>query len=418
MAKQTSTKGPADIKVPEKIPPLASLAYRNFRLVWFGQPISSMGLQMRNTANAWQVYQLTGSPALVGLTFLFQGLPAMVMGLFGGTLADIIDRRRLLMITMTLEVGLALLLGTLTVTGAIEVWHIYAITFTSATFASMEQPARSSLIPRLVPRPLLLNATTLMSTAGQVSMMVGPLLGGAVIAGLGASVAYYSNAAMITPAIVAVVALRIPPDSGRRKVKLNVAAVFEGLRFAIGTRVLIAFLLLDMVTMVLGYYPAMMTVFADILKVGPLGLGALLSAPAFGAVIGFVAILLLGQVERKGFLIIAVSILHAVVLIGFAVSPWFLMSLALVAMLGFLDSMSVAVRQTSFQLLAPEEVRGRVVSLVYIFAVASNSMGGAYLGVITEAVGARVALGMGGAIAGAFAIGVLLFWKQVRDFKA
>ncbi len=384
-----------------------------------GMPFSSTGLWMRNVANAWQVYAITESAALLGLTFLFQGLPALIMGLFGGTLADIVDRRKLLLVGMSLEVCLALALGVLTVSGNIQVWHIYAITFASSSIASAEHPARAALIPSLVPRRLILNATVLQSTTQQISLLLGPILAGVVMSGLGTSMAYFLNAALVVPALVAILRIRTTPARGEGRVKLNVGAIFEGLLFAVRTRVLIAFLLLDTITMVLGYYPAMMPVFAnDVFEVGPIGFGALLSAPAFGSILGFVAILAIGQVRRKGMLILAATVLHGIVLLLFAVSPWFLAALLLVAMLGLLDSMSVSVRQTSFQLLAPEHVRGRVVGLVYIFAVGSNSLGGTYLGLATALMGPRLAMGLGAAIAGGIALIVTATWRRVRDFEA
>ncbi|MBI2867373.1 MAG: MFS transporter [Chloroflexi bacterium] len=404
--------------VEERIKPFASLAYRDFRLLWLGMPFSQAGQWMRNTANAWQVYHITGSSTLLGLTFLFQGMPSIVVGLFGGALADTLDRRRLMLVTQSLQIGLALLLGVLTASGAIQVWHIYAITFASSCLFSVEGPARMALIPRLVPRPLLLNASALQSVGSQASLLLGPLMAGAII-GVSVSYTYFLNAVMIVPAVAVIGMMRVPQAAAAQRARMRLPALFEGVAFVLKTRVLAAFLLLDTVTMVLGYYPAMMPVFAeDILRVGPLGLGALLAAPAFGAIVGFLAILAVGNIQRKGALIAVVTVLHGVVLALFAVSPWFLLSLLLVAMLGLLDSMSMAVRTTSFQMLAPDRVRGRVVSLVQIFAVGSNSLGGAYLGVISSLLGARLALGLGGAIAGSVALAIGVLWREVRAFKA
>ena len=183
------------------------------------------------------------------------------------------------------------------------------------------------------------------------------------------------------------------------------------------TPALLAFTLLDTVTMLLGFYPAMMPVFAkDVLQVGPAGLGALLSAPAFGALLGFVGILMLGNIQRRGLVLLVVTLLHAVALYLFAYSTWLPMALVLVALLGFLDSMSVSVRMTAFQTLAPDHVRGRVMSVLFVAAVSSNSLGGAFLGFTTEWLGVREALAAGAIGAGAFAVLVAVFWKQVRRF--
>lgn len=400
-----------------RVPPLASLAHRDFRLLMLGIPFSQTGLQMRNAANAWQVYQLTGSSVLLGLTFLFQGAPSMLMGLFGGTLADIFDRRLLIKITVTLQALLAVFLGFLTITHIIQVWHIYAITFTAAAVGQLEGPSRSALIPKLVPQEHLVNAAAMQSTLGRLAQLMGPLLAGVIIKVMGAAWAYFLNAALMVPAIIFIIMLHVP-DTVRRKVKLNVAAIFEGLTFVLKTRVLFALLILDMLTMVLGYYPAMMPVFAEtILKVDSLGLGLLLAAAPFGGIVGFVVLISIGNIQRKGATYLVVIGLHAVVLMAFAFSPWFLVSLVLVALLGFLDAISVAIRQVSFQILAPDEARGRVMSMIGIFAVSSNSMGGAWLGLMTGVVGAQIALGMGGVIAGACTIFITLAWTSVRKFR-
>jgi len=154
----------------------------------------------------------------------------------------------------------------------------------------------------------------------------------------------------------------------------------------------------------------------DVLQVGAAGLGMLLAAPALGAMLGFVGILLLGNIQRKGLVLLAVTMLHAVALYLFAYSTWLPLALFLVALLGFLDSMSVTVRMTAFQSLAPDHVRGRVMSVLFVAAVSSNSLGGAFLGFTTDALGVRDALAAGAIGAGVFAVLVAVFWKQVRRF--
>ncbi len=372
---------------------------------------------MRNIANAFQVYHLTGDARLLGLTFLFQGVPTLVMGLVGGSLADLFDRRRLLQVVVTIEAALALLLAVLTLSGHIEVWHIYAVTFTAALLDSVTSPAQQALIPKLVPESELMNAMALRSSTGQAAQLIGPLLGGFGIQTLGAASVYAANALLLAAAFIVLSLLHVREDKQRTRPQLNLAFIFDGLRFVVGTPALLAFVMLDMVTMVLGFYPAMMPVFAkDVLHVGPAGLGTLLAAPAFGAMLGFVGVLMLGNVKRKGAVILAVTILHAVVLFLFSQSTWLPMALVLAALLGFLDSMSVTVRVTSFQAMAPDHVRGRVMSVLFITAVSSNSLGGAVLGVTTDWVGVRDALAAGAIGAGVFAVLVAVFWKQVRRF--
>jgi MFS family permease len=397
--------------------PLAALAHRDFRLLFTAQPLLLVGSGMRNVANAFQVYQLTGDARLLGLTFLFQGIPALAMGLIGGSLADLFDRRRLLQVVVVLEVLFAALLAGLTFTGHIEVWHIYAVTFCCALLDSVTSPAQQALMTKVVPERDLLNATALRSTTGQAAQLIGPLLGGGALQVLGAGTVYAANAAMLVPAFIVLTMLHVRSDPDRKRPKLNLAFIFDGVAFVLKTPALLAFTLLDTVTMVLGFYPAMMPVFAkDALGTGAAGLGALLSAPAFGAMLGFLGVLMLGNIQRRGLVILSVTVAHAVALLAFSQSTWLPMALLFAALLGFLDSLSVTVRMTAFQQLAPDHVRGRVMSVLYIMAVSSNSLGGGFLGVTTEWLGVRDALALGAVGAGLFAVLVALFWKKVRTF--
>src|SRR4051812_47645814 len=141
-----SEANPTDLQ-PEKVSALAALKHRNFRLLLIGQPFATTGAGMRSVVNAFQVYQITGDPRLLGLTFLFQGLPSLVMGLFGGTLADIMDRRRLARITIGSQIAIALVLAWLTATGRIEGWHIYVAPFLGAAPQSGTNPPLPALGP-------------------------------------------------------------------------------------------------------------------------------------------------------------------------------------------------------------------------------------------------------------------------------
>ncbi|MBK7951854.1 MAG: MFS transporter [Deltaproteobacteria bacterium] len=280
------------------------------------------GSGMRGAVNAFQVYQITGDARLLGLTFLIQGLPSLVIGLFGGTLADVMDRRLLLRFAVGAQIVIALGLAWLTGTDRIEVWHIFVATFVGAGLQSLASPAQQALVPATVPGAELMNAMALLSAGGQAAMLLGPILGGALLDFSGAAIAYLVDALLILPALLALALLRIRDEPTRRQVKLNLESIFEGLVFVFRTRVLLAFLLLDTVTMVIGYYPAMMPVIAkDVLAVGATGLGALLAAPAVGALLGFVGVLLLGNIRRKGAVIVAVSVAHGIVLAAFAWTP-------------------------------------------------------------------------------------------------
>ena len=177
-----------------------SLKFADFRLLWLTSPISSIGQATQRFANAYQVYELSGSSAQLGLTFLFQALPQIFLGFFGGTLADKFDRKKLININQGTQILLAAFLGVLTFTGSIQVWHIYAVTFFASCVRQIEQPARQSIIPSLVPREYILNASTLNLTVGRLSQFAGPMAAGVLVAAVGLSAAYFVNAVLLLPA--------------------------------------------------------------------------------------------------------------------------------------------------------------------------------------------------------------------------
>ena len=395
----------------------ASLKFADFRLLWLTSPISSMGQATQRFANAYQVYEISGSSAQLGLTFLFQALPQILLGFVGGTLADKFDRKMLINLNQVTQICLAAFLGVLTISGSIQVWHIYAVTFFASCIRQIEQPARQSIIPSLVPREYILNASTMNLTVGRLSQFIGPMVAGVLVTAFGLGPAYFINAVLLIPAVIVVRMIHLQDNPARRALKINLRSVFEGLEFAIASRVLIAFIALDFVVQTMGYFQAMMPVIAkDVLGQGPVGLGMLMSAPSFGALAGFVMLLVRGNVKRKGLVYVSSIVFFCALLFVFSQSTWFVFSLILAGGLGFVDSIGMAIRQTTLQLLAPDEKRGRVMAVNWVISGGADSLGGAYLGLMAFLLGIQTALAMGAIIGGPRALSYLLFWKRVRDF--
>ena len=419
----SENSGPVDTKssAPENIKGLASLKFEGFRLLFWSTPFGNIGNSMRTIVNAWQIYEITGSSAQLGLAFLFQGIPGIFFSVFGGTLADMFDRRKIINISQGYQILSGVALGFLTLSGHIHVWHIYVMTFLSSSIGSAAGPARRALITNLVPRSHLLNATTLQTSVQQATQIAGPTLAGFILAAFGPAPAYFINALCIIPGYYAIMMLKdilVQKDTGKKeKVRLNLGSIFGGLVFAWQTQVLLFILLMDTVTNVLGYYQYMMPVIAkDILNAGPIGLGILLSATPFGSFFGYALILALGNLKRKGLVMVITVIVYNVFLFAFAQSKVFWLSLLILGAMGAVDAFSRAIRNTLLQLMAPDEKRGRVVALSQIFAGGGNSMGGAYLGFMSEAIGIQKALAIGAVISAGFAVSVGAFVKRVRKF--
>ena len=355
-----------------------------------------MAIQVRNVAGLYQVYEISGSPFQLGLTGFFQAFPFVIFGLFAGAVADSFDRKKLLIATVSIQLIPSLLLGILTVTGTVQVWHVYTLGFLGTLVEVFNWPARSALIPRLVPRRLLMNAVTLNTIIIQLSFLLGPAIGGILIDGVGLSTTYFITNAMLIPAAIAILAMRTSgmPEGERRRV--NLRSIFEGIEFIWIQRIILSLFLLDFGVTLVGFYrPILPILTADVFHTGASGLGLLYGAPSLGAIVGSMALLMMGDVRRKGILVVIAALIFAGSLALLGIAQWFWMAVGATLILGFADSVSVAIRRTVVQIMAPDGMLGRASSLITVFAQATNGFGAILAGVAAHYVGAPNALLLG-----------------------
>ncbi len=355
-----------------------------------------MAIQVRNVAGLYQVYEISGSPFQLGLTGFFQAFPFVIFGLFAGAVADSFDRKKLLIATVSIQFIPSLLLGILTVTGTVQVWHVYTLGFLGTLVEVFNWPARAALIPRLVPRPLLMNAVTLNTIIIQLSFLLGPAIGGILIDGVGLSTTYFITNAMLIPAAIAILAMRTSgiPEGKRRRV--NLRSIFEGIEFIWIQRIILSLFLLDFGVTLVGFYrPILPILTADVFHTGASGLGLLYGAPSLGAIVGSMALLMMGDVRRKGILVVIAALIFAGSLALLGIAQWFWMAVGATLILGFADSVSVAIRRTVVQIMAPDGMLGRASSLITVFAQATNGLGAILAGVAAHYVGAPNALLLG-----------------------
>jgi MFS family permease len=379
--------------------PWASLRYREYRLLFFVALFAVSAQQMRLTQNLYQVYELSGSAFQLGLTGLAQAIPLFGFGLFGGTLADFVDRRKLLLITVAGNFLVAVVLGVLTLTGTIHVWHILIGTALTSAFNIVLNPARMALIPQFVPRSHLTNAVSLNSSVSQASHFVGPMLAGVSLDLLDTGNAYLFNALWYLPAGASVLLIKMPRAAGSRKEVFALRSFLGGLRFLFSERIILALVLLDFIVAGVGYYRPLLPVFAkDILFVGPAGFGALSSAPAVGGILGTALLLVTGDVKHKGLLAMWSFLLYALAVGLFALSTSFVLSLFLLGFLGLANALQAVMRQTTFHLLTPDEVRGRAFAIFNMFSQGANAVGATEVGFVAALVGAPGALLFGCAV--------------------
>jgi len=383
----------------EIIRPWASLLFRDYRLVWIASVFSAAAIQVRNVAGLYQVYEISGSALQLGITGFLQAFPFVIFGLFAGAVADSFDRKKLLVATMVVQLIPSLLLGILTMTGAVQAWHIYTLGFVGALVEVFNWPARAALIPRLVPRSFLMNAMTLNTIIIQTSFLVGPAIGGVLIDHTGLVATYFLTIGMLVPAAIAILAMRTSgvPQGERRHV--NLRSIFEGIEFIWIQRIILSLFLLDFGVTLVGFYRPILPIFAaDVFKTGASGLGVLYGAPSAGAILGSLAVLMVGDVQRKGVMVVIAALIFAGSLALLGAAQGFSMAVVATLILGFSDSLSVAVRRTVVQLLAPDGMLGRASSLITIFAQATNGLGAILAGAAAQWIGAPNALLLGSAL--------------------
>lgn len=383
----------------ETIRPWASLLFRDYRLVWIASVFSAAAIQVRNVAGLYQVYEISGSALQLGITGFLQAFPFVIFGLFAGAVADSFDRKKLLVATMVAQLIPSLLLGLLTMTGAVQAWHVYTLGFIGALVEVFNWPARSALIPRLVPRSYLMNAMTLNTIIIQASFLLGPAIGGVLIDQTGLVATYFTTIGLLLPAGFAILAMRTSgvPQGERRHV--NLRSIFEGIEFIWIQRIILSLFLLDFGVTLVGFYRPILPIFAaDVFKTGASGLGVLYGAPSAGAILGSLAVLMVGDIERKGVMVVIAALIFAASLALLGLSQGFSMAVVATLILGFSDSLSVAIRRTVVQLLAPDGMLGRASSLITIFAQATNGLGAILAGAAAQWIGAPNALLLGSAL--------------------
>ncbi|MFA5264755.1 MAG: MFS transporter [Opitutaceae bacterium] len=352
----------------------AVLAHRDFRYFLISRFLSAFSLFMVGVAVGWQVYDLTHDPMALGFVGLAQFLPAFLLTLPGGLAADRFDRRRVLLAGYLLELTVAVLFLLMTHFSVGKIGIIYAVVALIGVGRAILTPASLSLVPVLVPQEQLVRAVAWSSSAFQTAMIAGPAVGGFLYA-LGPIYVY--SVAVFFLVIASYLAIRL-------KVKLLVHSassvgindLFAGVKYVFERKVILGAVSLDLFAVLFGGATALLPVYAaDILHVGPWGLGLLRSAPAVGA--AAMALWMAhhpvkGKAGMRMFVCVA---LFGVFTTLFGVSRWFPLSLLALFGLGAVDMVSVVVRHTLVQLATPDEMRGRVSAATMLFVGASNELG-------------------------------------------
>lgn len=395
--------------------PYAALRFRDYRLFASGYVSSAIGYQMQSVAIGWELYERTGSAMVLGVVGLVQAVPIIVLTLPAGHVADQCDRKRIVLMTQLMlslcSIGLAVLSYR---QGAISL--IYACLFLSGVARAFNKPASDSLLPSLVPITAFNNAVTWNSSAFQIASVVGPALGGLVIALLhSATLVYVLNVVLAFTCFgfIALVAAQQPPRSTKT---ITLKSLLAGIGFVWQTKVILATITLDLFAVLLGGATTLLPIFAkDILHVGPTGLGWLRAAPAIGAFSMALIIAHLPPMKRAGKTLLWAVIGFGVATFVFGISRSFWLSLLMLMLTGAFDNISVVVRHTLVQVKTPDYMRGRVSAVNSVFISTSNELGGFESGLAAALFGPVVSVVVGGIGTIAVVLAVASIWPQIRQ---
>ena len=374
---------------------------------------------MQISAIFWHIRVLTGSPqplALGGIG-LARILPVIAFSLVGGPVADTLNRRRILFVTQTSMILVALVLAILTWTGRIAIWSIYLLTAIQATATAFDFPARQAMIPNIVPEKDLQSAFSMSSIAANTGSIIGPVLSGVVIIALGQAYTYFFNAISFLAVIVALILIGpVPQDA--RKSGIHLQAATEGIRFILQKPVILSTMLLDFVATFFASANTMMPIIArDILKVGEIGYGWLSSAQAIGSVVAGVVISQIRTLRKQGATFLVSVVIFGLATVAFGASNRFAIAMIALVLMGAADAVSTIIRNTIRQLQTPDHIRGRMTAINQIFFQGGPQLGEVESGIVASIFGVPFAIISGGI---GCIIGVTLIalkWPQLRSYN-
>lgn len=391
--------------IAERSSMFAALRHRNFRLYWVGSLVANTGDWMDQIAIGWLIWELTGSGGYLGLLAFCRAFPILLFTLFGGALADRFERRRVMQVTQTFAMFLALLLALLVFTDVVQVWQVLAIAALRGIMLSVNLPTRQAMLSDIVDRKHLPNAIALNSATLNLTRILGGSLGGILITVVGTAGVFFLNGLSFIILIVALAMMTIPPTK-RATAKVSIVrSIGEGLHYLRGNEVLRTLVFLALVPMVFGMpYMSLLPIFADeVLGIGNEGYGLLVACTGVGAVAGSLVIAALSDYRHRGRLMLLVMAAFGVMLVLFSRSQAPLLSAALLLGVGAGQTGYMALNTTLLQTHSSDVMRGRVMSIFFLNR-GLVPVGTLLAGFASEAIGARTTVAIMGTVVLALAL--------------
>ncbi len=421
---------------PQPIPRFAAFQYHDFRALWLGQLVSLLGTQMQNFAVNWQVYELLknssvpvnvfgnninlGGAALgLGAVGLVRVVPILCFAVLGGVMADSRNRRTILGVTQTLAAIIAGLLALVSISGIVSVPLIYLLSAMLSATMAFANPARQALVPNLVPREHLTNALSLSTTAMTLGQVLGPALGGAILAVANPGWVYAFNALSFLAVLVAVLVMRHPGTAPANAATISFASMLEGFRFVRRTPIIWSTMLLDFAATFFSSASTMLPIYAsEILHIDKFWAGVLGAGQAVGSVIASVILSLQRSIKRQGPVIIAAVIVYGAATVLFGLSTNFVLSYITYAITGAADAVSTVIRGTARQLHTPDHLRGRMMGVNMMFFMGGPQLGELEAGAVTAAIGVSGSIVSGGLLTILMAIWIARRFPVLRQYRS
>jgi len=396
---------------------------RNYRLFYFGQTVSLSGTWMQTIAQAWLVLQLTNSKVALGTVTMLQFLPITIFVLFAGVIADRVPKRRFILVTQALAMSQAIALAVLVWSGQVQLWHVYALALVLGVANAFELPTRQAFVIEMVGKDDLLNAVALNSGMFNGARLVGPAIGGLVIATAGVKGAFLLNGISFLPVIAALLMMNPAQfyTMGRRVARpVNpLAELQEGLAYAFRTPAVLLIVILVAIIGMFGYNFTVMLPLVDrfVLGRGAVGLGFLTAAVGLGALTS--ALLLARRKAATKFTLFAGGAAFAALLGAVALSHWYYVTLLFLLCVGMASTAFGTTANTSLQLATPDHLRGRVMALYMLLFAGSTPIGGFFTGFMAEHLGVQATVGIEAGLCGlGLAAGLLYYLSHRRQVVA
>lgn len=395
----------------------SALRHRNYRLYWFGQIGSTVGTWMQSVSQPWLVLELGGSPLQLGAVIALQFAPSMVLSLFGGVLADRVDKRRVLMGTQLIAMLQALVLFVLTLTGVVEIWHIFVLAGVLGLVGAIDMPVRQSFAAELVPREDLVNAIALNSTSFNLSRVVGPAIAGVTLAAFGSAFNFGVNAVSYLAVLTALGVM--DPRQLYRSVRPEVfpsvlSSLGEGVRYAGRTPHVLwpLVLLAGMATFGMNFQTLLPLFARNALEMDATGFGALFAAMGVGSLIGSLYLAFATSQRPMLRLIVGAAAAFLVFELLLGVTQSALLAFPLIIAIGLTSMLMVNTINVTVQNGVPHELRGRVMSLYVTVFAGTAPLGAIFAGIVAELLGAPAGFLIGAGIAGIIVVAVA--WKLLH----